>query len=358
MPNLSLYDTRQLIASIQGLDPASSFLRDRYFPAGPASVFSSERVIVEYRDGDRRLAPFVYPLAGGAPVSRTGSSMREYMPPTVAPSRPITLDDITKRGFGEALFGDLNPTQREAVLATQDLAELDRMITRREEAMASEVMRTNGCVMHEMCDDADLTRENEIRFYSEDSNPAKISAVTTKWDAAGADILGDLAAMVKMLTENGLPASDFVCSPDVADAIVNNEGVQKLLDNRRYELGEVAPRLESPSASVMCVLNVRGRAISVISYDETYTDADGKSQYYMPSGCGVLTAPGAGVRLYGAVTQVEQGDGQFHTYSGARVPKYMSDAHENVRSLTLTSRPVLAPRDRNPWISADGLLTV
>lgn len=356
MPNIDLYTTRALIASIEGLNPASAFLRDRYFPTGPTNIFNSERVIVEYRDGDRRLAPFVTPLKNGVGVERRGSSMREYMPPTVAPMRPITLDDITKRGFGEALFGSMSPMQREAVLAAQDLIDLDRMITRREESMAAETMLDNGCVMHEIGDDADVARENEIRFFSEGSNPATYT-VTTKWDAAGAKILADLGEMVKMLTANGLPARDFVCAPDVADAIVNDETVQKLLDNRRYDLGEVAPRLESDSASVMCVLNVRGHAINVISYDDTYTDGEGESQTYIPSGCGIMTAPGAGVTLYGAVNQVEQYDGQFHTYPGRRVPKYLSDATGNVRTLTLTARPVLCPRDKNPWVSAKNLLT-
>ena len=356
MPNIDLYTTRSLIASIEGLNPASAFLRDRYFPTGPTNVFNSERVIVEYRDGDRRLAPFVTPLKNGVGVERIGSSMREYMPPTVAPMRPITLDDITKRGFGEALFGDLSPQQRAAVLATQDLSDLDRMITRREEAMAAETMLDNGCVMHEIGDDADVARDNEIRFYSEAQNPASYS-VTTKWDASGAKILADLAEMVKMLTMNGLPARDFVCAPDVADAIVNDEAIQKLLDNRRYYLGEVAPALASDSASVMCVLNVRGHAINVISYDDTYVDGEGETQTYIPSGCGVMTAPGAGVTLYGAVSQVEQYDGQFHTYPGRRVPKYLSDATGNSRTLTLTARPVLCPRDKNPWVSAKNLLT-
>ena len=39
-----------------------------------------------------------------------------------------------------------------------------------------------------------------------------------------------------MLTKRGLRASDLVCSPDVADTIINDAAVQKLLDNRRIDV--------------------------------------------------------------------------------------------------------------------------
>ena len=63
----------------------------------------------------------------------------------------------------------------------------------------------------------------------------------------------------------------------------------------------------------MARLNINGRIISVISYDETYTDDDGNDQLYIPSGKCILTAPAAGRTCYGAVSQVEQADGEFHT---------------------------------------------
>lgn len=222
--------------------------------------------------------------------------------------------------------------------------------------MAAETMLENGCKMTELGDDKDTGVANEVRFYSESANPASVT-VTTKWDASGADILGDMGEMVRKLAQAGLPASDFVCSADVADAIVNDEKVQALLDNRRYDLGEVAPTLEAPGASVMCVLNIRGHAISVISYDEMYAGAEGALVPYIPSGCGVMTAPGAGRALYGAVSQIEQADGMFHTYGMRRVPKYVANADGNVRTITLTSRPLMVPNNKNPWISAKSLLT-
>ena len=351
-----IYSTARLIQAVEGINPASSFLRDTYFPTGAADVFNTQQVLVEYKDGDRRLAPVVVPVRGGYPMTRQGTEMAAYTPPTVAPERAITLDDIEKRGFGEALFGSVSPQQRAQLLAMQDLSDLDRAITRREEWMCAQVMTENGVTLDQLVDQDDAGVPGVVKYYTEDSNPAAVS-VTTKWDADGADILGDMGDMVRKLTRAGLPASDFVCASDVADAIVNDERVYQLLDNRRFEFGEAVPSVEAPGASLMCVLNVRGHNIRVISYDETYTDDSGVAQTYIPSGVGVMTAPRAGHTLYGAVTQVEQADYDYHTYGKRRVPKYVADATGNVRTLTLSARPLPAPLNKNPFIVAKSLLT-
>ena len=351
----NFYDTHTLLMAVQQLTPAATFLRDRYFPTNDASdIFATDDVLVEFRDGSKKLAPFVAPRKGGVTVLRAGYNMERYTPPFVAPRRVLTLDELRKRGFGEALYSQLTPEQRQQTLILRDADELGELITNREEAMAAETMLTNGCVMKHIADDVGKADEMEIRFYSEASNPATYTP-TAKWDATGGKILKDLEAMIRMLTKRGLRASDLVCSPDVADTIINDAAVQKLLDNRRIEIGNVEPELLPDGAAIVARLNVLGRIISVISYDLTYTDDKGKDKLYIPSGKCVLTAPGAGRTAYGAVSQVEQSDGEFHTYAGRRVPKYVSSAEGNSRTLTISSRPLLIPNNKNPFIVADVL---
>lgn len=268
----NFYDTHTLLMAVQQLTPAATFLRDRYFPTNDASdIFATDDVLVEFRDGSKKLAPFVAPRKGGVTVLRAGYNMERYTPPFVAPRRVLTLDELRKRGFGEALYSQLTPEQRQQTLILRDADELGELITNREEAMAAETMLTNGCVMKHIADDVDKADEMEIRFYSEASNPATYTP-TAKWDATGGKILKDLEAMIRMLTKRGLRASDLVCSPDVADTIINDAAVQKLLDNRRIEIGKVEPELLPDGAAIVAHLNVLGRIISVISYDLTYTD--------------------------------------------------------------------------------------
>ena len=73
---------------------------------------------------------------------------------------------------------------------------------------------------------------------------------------------------------------------------------------------------------------------------------------YIPAGTIAVGAPAAGRTVYGAITQVEQADGEFHTYTGMNVPKYLSDATHDVREVTLKSAPLCMPNNENPFISA------
>ena len=316
--SFNFYDTHTLLLSVQQLKPATSFLRDRYFPTNDATdIFATNDVLVEYKDGSKKLAPFVAPRKGGVNILRSGYTMERFTPPFVAPKRSLSIDDLNKRGFGEALYSQLTPEQRQQVLLLKDADEMSGFITRREEAMAAEIMLTNGCVMKHIADDVAEGDEQIILFYTGDANPAQyVPAI--KWDAEDADIEGDLGAMIRMLTSKGLHASELVCSPDVADAIVNNKKIQEKLNNSRYEVGEVKPEMLPAGAAIVARLNILGRIISVISYDETYTDDTGADKLYIPAGKCVLTAPAAGRTAYGAVSQVEQADGQCQRFSFGR----------------------------------------
>ena len=345
----NFYDTHTLLMAVQQLTPASTFLRDRYFPTNDASdIFSTEDVLVEYRDGSKKLAPFVAPRKGGVTVLRAGYHMERYTPPYIAPKRPMTADDLKKRGFGEALFSNLTPAQRQGALMMKDFEEMDIMIARREEAMAAETLLTNGCIMKHIADDVAEGEEMSIQFYEGASNPAQFTPATD-WDEADADIIGDIYAVCELLAAKGLGSSDLIVSPSVGSAILANEAIIKLLDNRNINIGGVDPAELPNGVTKIARLNCKGHVVDVLQYSESYTNDSGVNVPYITNGKAIVTAPGCGRTLYGAVTQVEQSDGQFHTYTAKRVPKYYSDAKGNTRELYLTSCPLCIPNNNNAW---------
>lgn len=346
----NFYDTHTLLAAVQQLTPPTTFLRDRYFPTNEATdIFSTTDVLVEFRDGSKIAAPFVAPRKGGVTILRKGYELKRYEPPFIAPRRALTLDDLKKRGFGEALLANLTPEQRQRAILLNDAHELDETITRREEVMAAEVMQTNGCVMKHIADDKDESDDMEIRFYSEGSNPATYTT-SAKWTSEYAGILADIAAMARLLTSRGLGATDLVVGADAADAILSNAALQKILDIKNYNAGRIDPATLPNGVTHIATLNAKGRLIDVLCYEETYTNDSGEDTAYIDPKSVVLTAPGAGRTAYGAVSQVEQSDGDFHTYTGKRVPKYLSNAEGNTRTLTLSSCPILMPKNKNPFI--------
>lgn len=349
---LDISKTYEFLMVIKDVYPAPSFLRDRYFPTNDKTdVFKAQEVLVEYKDGNKKLAPFVAPRKGGVTIMRGGSEMRSYEPPNIAPKRMLTLDELEKRGFGEAIYPEMTPERRENLMIMQDAKDLGDMITRREEAMAAEVLLTNGCVMKHIADDKAKVDEKEIRFYEEASNPA-VFTPAVPWGQPGAKIRKNLAVMMKFLTDRGIPATDFICAPDVAALMEEDEEIYRLLDNRRYNLGFVEPKELTAGAAVTMQLNIEGKFINVINYGETYENDKGEVVQFIPPGYGIVTAPGAGRMLYGGVSQMEETDRRFHTYAGRRIPKYLSDPIKDTREVRITSKPLPIPNNKNPWIVA------
>lgn len=347
-----IFSTYTLLMGVEQITPPKTFLRDRYFPTNDATdIFSTNEVLVEYKDGSKKLAPFVAPRKGGVTITRQGYKMDRFEPPFIAPKRVLTIDDLSKRGFGEAFLTTLTPEARQATMLLRDMQELTEMIVRREEAMAAETLINNKCVLFEVADNMEKGEEKEIVFYEGSSNPA-VYTPATKWGTAGAKIIDDIFAMAQTLMQRGFSASDLIVAPDVAGLIINDEKIQKLLDIKNYYLGGVQPSELPNGAARIARLNVYGVMIDVISYAETYEADDGTIKQYIPAGHVVLTAPAAGRTLYGAVTQIEETDRQFHTYTGRRIPKYLSDANAEVRTITLKSCPLLIPNNVNPWVTA------
>jgi hypothetical protein len=356
MPIPQIYRTQTMIGAVQQLPTHRTFLRDRYFPCTPSTdIFPTEEVLIEYRDGSKKIAPVVMPRKGGINVRREGYRTERYTPPFVAPKRGLTIDDLNKKGFGENLYSQITPEQREAQVLGQDLSELGVLIDGREEYMAAQVMLTNGCVLKQYADEyGGKYEEYAIQFYDGSNDAAFTTA--NKWNTSDADIYGDIAAMIQVLSSKGLAAEDLVMSPDVAPVIINNETIRRLLDIRNVNVGTIAPIELPEGASRLGVINVYGKNVNLIVYDEQYEDEEtGKLTNYMGSGNVVLSAPAAGRSLYGAVAQIEQADGRFHTYMASRVPKYTADADNEIRTLKVSARPLLIPKNKSPWISASVL---
>lgn len=350
---LEIYETTTMIASVEMMTPVTSFLRDRYFPTGDGDIFPTEEVLVEYKDATgNRLAPVVMPRKGGISVERDGYYTRKMAPPLVAPERPLTIDDLNKKGFGENLFSERTAADRQAEMLVQDLEDFDEMHTNREEYIAAKCMFENGYVLRQYADKYGESEyvEYTMKFYDEGENPA-VYTPGVKWNESTSDKMADLYQMIHMLTSVGNAASEVLLGSDAADSLLADAKLKELLDLNNYRIGAIDPVALPQGAARLGRLNVRGHMIDLLTYDGTYVDEeDGKVKPYVPAKQICVTAPGAGRGLYGAVTQIEQNDGQFHSYPGRRVPRYWAD--KDARELRVSSRPLLIPRTKNPFISA------
>lgn len=351
---INLYQTQTMLAALALMKKWPTFLRDRYFPTTESDIFVTEDVLVEYMDEtNRKIAPCVIPLRGGIPIGREGYRTERYTPPYVAPERTLTIDDLNKKQFGETLFSKKTPAAREGAILRKDMTDLNKMIDGREEYMAAQTLFNNGYTMKQYADSygGDKYEEFRIQFYDTEVNPA-VYIPNEPWSKTCKTISRNLYLMAAMLKQRGLKAADVLFGEEVADVIINNEYIQKLMDNRRLDLIQINPT-EYPDG-VICYgkINCSGVVLTLFCYPESYVDEKGKTQTFIPDGKICVTAPKVGRTLYGAVTQIEQADREFHTYAARKVPHVIADEKNSVRTLTMKSRPLTIPNYQNSSITA------
>ncbi len=352
----NIFDTYYLAGMVQEIVPAQTFFRDRYFPTNDSTdIFNADKALVEYRDGDRRMAPFVVPRAGDIPVGRIGYEVHELEPPHIMPSRLLTLDDLRKRGFGEALYANTTPAQRAQALQMQDLTDLDRRIQRREEWMAAQTMINNGCSAVAYIDNDTAGEAWDVYYYDKTgSNPA-LYTVAAKW-TTGKAMMQDVQVMAENLLDRGLPAMDLVVGTSVGQFIQERAGTKDdplhlLLDNRRMEWGQLNPRMAYPGVAWLGTLNFGGIPLDIYVVRETVVNESGAVTPLFPAASAMVTAPGCGHMMYARIDQMES-DGQFHSFAMKRVPKFVADVEHDIRKLRLGARPLAAPHQKAPWIYA------
>lgn len=352
---INIYETIFMEAALKEMPKVYTFIKDRYFGGAP-TIFKTEKVVVDYDDGEgNMMAPFVIPRVGAVPMKRSGYNTYELVPPYIAPSRPLSIDDLTKRMAGESIVSTLTPEQRERQFLLDDMEFLDRAITRREEWMCVNTMLDNSCTMHHIGDKGDKPVDLTAQYYDGDENPG-VFQQSAAWDVGTANKRGtwykDVAAQAASLIDAGRNVTDLVVGSEVAEMILSDPWVHAMLDNRRIEIGEVDPQWQPNGVVRIGRLNFGGVALDIFSYRGTYQEIneDGKleTKNYFPIKGALLAAPNTGMLRYGAVTQVEM-DQNTHTRTGTRVPKHNVDTVHNQKETILTARPIAAPIMKSPW---------
>lgn len=355
MPNLNFFDNYLLMAVSEEIVPQQSFFRSRYFPTGAGDIFAADKVLTEYRKGDRKMAAFVSRRIGDIPMERQGYDINEYRPAYIAPSRSLSVDDLAKRGFGEALYSGSTQEQRAIRLLAEDMADMERRIALREEWMAAQTMINNACTMQTYIDNNTMGEKEYVQFFNGDTSEHIYTvASANKWDGSDGNIRADVRNMCKMLSRRGLPALDLVLGTDAADCMLEDAKIrEKLNTTSGVIVGQVYEQLSGYSGVVfMGQLNFGGFNLNVFSVDETYVDENDQEQAMFPATSAMVSAPGCGHLMYGQITQIDYGQTEPTTHTGIRVPKLVVDQPNDIRKLRLGTRPLAAPKSYCPYIYA------
>ena len=343
------YEPRTMGKIIERMPPLHTFLKTTFF--NRTQTFVTKSVDVDFKKGNRALAPFVHPKIGGKTIPNSGYQVKQYTPPMIAPDKITTADDLTSRMAGENIYSGMSPADRAVRKLAEDFAELNEMITRREEWMAAQAIFTGKIpIVGEA-----LNEEIDFSFTNKET-----LAAAKKWSAATADPLGDLKRWRKQVQMTGFVNCNIcIMADDVATAFINNEKVKSLLDIKAYDLAVIKPK-ELPNG-VTYVGSISGMGLDIYTYNEWYLDdwtdpAAPVQKPLVPDGTIALLSTAAAYSMYyGAVTLLDGRGGaaeSFITVEGSRVPDTWTKRNPARRFLQLNSNPLPVPHEVDSWFVA------
>lgn len=341
---IDLYETRTMLAAVELMMPVRTFFRDTFFPG--VNTYVTEKVDVDYRKGKRKMAPMVARNAGGVNVDRQNFQTYTFATPYIAPQRVLTKNDISKRMIGENIYSSRTPEQRARELLAKDLVELREMITRREEWLCRQLLLEGKVVIKGWVDRVGGSEYVEDTVDYNFTNRETLSG-SSAWDQAG-DKLQDLKkARLEIIKATGRNPNLVIMAQNVMDLYIKDPDIRALLDIRNLTIGTIQPRYQMDGVTYIGTLASLG--LELYTYDEWFVDDDGREHAMMPDDYLIMGSANLGSREYGAITQIEESDTEFHTYEGQIVPKSWTNVENDVKMLRLASRPLPKPDNVDSW---------
>lgn len=334
------YEPKYLRGVIKLIHPVKSFFKNRFFTE--SVKFPTPSVMFEFYDNGMKIAPYANGSDKPVTVERDGYRVENYTPALLSMKRAITNDTIAQKLLGEAPYNSgLSPEERAQEIAANDLEELTSMIYRKQEYMCARVLQDgkldiDGKGVHETAD------FNFTNIENTDSSD--------KWTATY-DIVSKLKTKAQLLRSQGFNPDTLILGVDAAHALIDNNKIQKLLDNRRIVSGQIDPRELENGVEYLGGLILPGLFCDIYCDNEYYyDDASKSSKPYLDAGCAILID--SRIRhnmLYGAVTYIDERTRQHVSEMNEYVPRSWVDIEAGVKYIAVSSRCLPCPVDIRSW---------
>jgi hypothetical protein len=342
---IDIYQPRYLAEVVRQAPPVHTYFLSTFFTR--VVTFPTERVDIDLVKGDRRMAAFVHPRAGGQVLRETGYETQSYKPPLINPYDLTTADRLMARLPGEDLYSGQTPAQRAAVKLMDEYTRLNDAATRREEWMAAQAI-INGeipIVGAGVNETIDFGFANKVVLTGDE-----------RWGQSGAKIFDNLNDWVDNVQINGFANADRVIFGKTAiRLLMADPDIQKRLDNRRFNVGEINPR-DLPNG-VRYYGHLSDPNLDLYGYSEVYlddwTDPDKPETKPLVPDNAIVLAPSNPdfVLAYGANNYLDEA-GNWATAQTSRLLRSYVKHGPDRRFLELQARPLPIPDKVDSWLVA------
>ena len=334
---MDIFNTGVLGRIVAELPLPAPFILNSFFRA--IQTETSEEIHFDIDSGSRRLAPFVSPIVAGQVVQSKGYQTKVFKPAYVKDKRVFDPSRPFKRQIGERIGGDLAPAQRLQLALGRELSDQIAMLTRRQEVMAIEALRTGKVTVA-----GDLYPTVEVNF-GRDASLTKPLAGAARWGEAGVEPLNDVQTWSLLVTEkSGATANTLVMDVEAWKLFSASAKVQTLLDRFRGA-DQLNPTVTGEGGRYMGNIG----DLDIWVYTGWYEDpATGSLVPYLPANTVIVTGPDLeGTRAYGAIKDEAAGLQALPYFAKSWV-----EQDPAVRYLLLQSAPLTVPYRVNASLCA------
>lgn len=336
---MDIFTTAVLAAVVGQLPQPAPFILNSFFRN--IQTETSEEIHFDIDTSRRRLSPFVAPIVAGKVVLDKGYSTKVFAPAYIKDKRVFDANRPFKRSIGEQIGGTIAPAQRLQAALASNLADQIAMLTRRQEVMAIETLRTGALTIS-----GDLYPSASLNFGRDAALTATLTGAA-RWNQATSLPLDDIQTWSMLVTEkSGSTANTLVMDPAAWKLFSASDAVQKLLDRFRGA-DQLNPTVTGEGGRYMG--NIGNFDIWVYAGWYEHPDTGAVTPYLPANTVLVMGADLEGTRAYGAIRD--------ETAGFQAMPYYAKSWLENdpaVRYLLLQSAPLTVPYR----VNASGCFTV
>lgn len=333
---MNIFDIGVLNRTVDSLIRPRSFFLDNFFTQVETSETDKVYFDVELDGQRRRLSPFVHPLVEGKIVETLGYQTQSFTPAYVKDKRVFDATKNFRRTIGEAIGTGqaLTPAQRQNANLIRNQADQVEMLTRRMEIMAIEALRTGKETVEMQYPDG--TTKTFVVDFKRHASLTQTLTTGTKWGDTGVVPTADIREMqMNVLRRSGVSVRTVVMEPDAWEKFFASENLQKVLDLRRVDTGEIKPELAPVNSQYMGAYGGTDYWV----YTDFYIDpVDNTEKPVLPSGTVLGVGDIMGVRHFGAIKDEEAGYQSREYFSKSWV-----QPDPSVRFLLMQSAPLIVP---------------
>jgi len=293
---MDMFSIRSLLAAVYYMKKPTTFLLELFFKV--VEPVESDTIDVDIVRNGEQMAVFSSPLVEGRVVKKEGFVTSTFKPPYLKEKIALLPQDLLIRDPGQMIY-TIGSNREARIMKTlgENLNTLMQRFTRREEWMAAQALTVGSMniIGEGVNRNIDFNMLNTHKV---------VLTLTDLWsDIVNSNPIKDIKDWVQLiLDDSGLVADKVVMGKTALAAFLSHPLVLKALDNRRLNVGTIAPDLMNNGAQK--IADWFDPNVEIWTYVGKYIDpADGVKKPLLPDNAVLIGASAARCERHFAMIQ-------------------------------------------------------